>query len=200
VHTGSVILEPGLTPENLHELVRAGVWIATGSNARVYRLNTALLAEGRDTDSILLDTCAGGAWDDPLTALTHGDIPAVRAVFSGGVPRFVGCSRNTPPPIRSVRVASCRLAMDFSGAGHLMCIAGSTGGDSLGPRPEAQSKIGPPRSDGRRSIGRLCRRRCWRRGLGEDRPARHLLPLAILQRLYPFLDAAQRKEAMAWRA
>ncbi|UPY38752.1 amidohydrolase family protein [Sediminicoccus sp. KRV36] len=91
---------------------------ATGNNARIYRLNSGILAEGRDADVILLDACAGGACADALSALSNGDIPAVGAVFSAGVPRFVGRSRNTPATIRDVRVAACRLAMDFSGAGH----------------------------------------------------------------------------------
>jgi enamidase len=91
---------------------------ATGNNARVYRLNSGVVAEGRDADVVLLDACAGGACNDALTALTNGDIPAVGAVFSAGIPRFVGRSRNTPATIRPVRVAACRLPMDFSGAGH----------------------------------------------------------------------------------
>jgi enamidase len=91
---------------------------ATGNNARVYRLNAGLLTEGRDADVILLDACAGGACADALSALRNGDIPAVGAVFSAGVPRFVGRSRNTPATIRDVRVAACRLPMDFSGVTH----------------------------------------------------------------------------------
>jgi enamidase len=91
---------------------------ATGNNARVYRLNSGVLAEGRDADVILLDACAGGACETPLAALRNGDIPAVGAVFSAGVPRFVGRSRNTPATMRNVRVAACRLPMDFSGAAH----------------------------------------------------------------------------------
>lgn len=75
-----------------------------------------LIAEGRDADVILLDTCPGGACDDALSALTNGDIPAAGAVFSAGIPRFVGRSRNTPATNRPVRVAACRLPMDFSGA------------------------------------------------------------------------------------
>jgi enamidase len=91
---------------------------ATGNNARVYRLSSGILAEGRDADVILLDACAGVACADALSALSNGDIPAVGAVFSAGVPRFVGRSRNTPATIREVRVAACRLPMDFSGAAH----------------------------------------------------------------------------------
>ncbi|MFT8243701.1 amidohydrolase family protein [Roseomonas sp. BN140053] len=91
---------------------------ATGNNARTYRLNSGVLAVGRDADVVLIDACAGGAHDDPLTALAHGDVPAVSAVFTDGVPRFVGRSRNTPAGIRPVCVAECRLPMDFSGASH----------------------------------------------------------------------------------
>jgi enamidase len=91
---------------------------ATGNNARVYRLNSGLLEVGRDADVVLIDACAGGSQDDALSALRNGDVPAVAAVFSDGVPRFVGRSRNTPAAIRSVRVASCRLPRDFSGAEH----------------------------------------------------------------------------------
>jgi enamidase len=91
---------------------------ATGNNARVYRLNSGFLHVGRDADVILIDACAGGSQDDALSALTNGDVPAVAAVFSDGIPRFVGRSRNTPASIRNVRVAECRLPRDFSGAAH----------------------------------------------------------------------------------
>lgn len=91
---------------------------ATGNNARVYRLNSGVLAVGKDADVALIDACAGGSQDDALSALRNGDIPAVAAVFTEGVPRFVGRSRNTPASIRSVRVARCTLPRDFSGAAH----------------------------------------------------------------------------------
>jgi enamidase len=89
---------------------------ATGNNARVYRLNSGLLEVGRDADVVLIDACAGGAMDDALSALRNGDIPAVAAVFTDGVPRFVGRSRNTPASIRTVKVAHCTLPRDFSAA------------------------------------------------------------------------------------
>lgn len=91
---------------------------ATGNNARVYRLNTGLLQQGKDADMVLIDACAGGSQDDALSALRNGDVPAVSAVFSDGIPRFVGRSRNTPAGIRNVRVAENRLPRDFSGAAH----------------------------------------------------------------------------------
>jgi enamidase len=91
---------------------------ATGNNARVYRLNTGLLQPGKEADVLLIDACAGGSQDDALSALRNGDVPAVSAVLTAGVPRFVGRSRNTPAGIRNVRVAENRLPRDFSGAAH----------------------------------------------------------------------------------
>jgi enamidase len=91
---------------------------ATGNNARVYRLNSGLLRAGKDADVVLIDACAGGSQPDALCALRNGDVPAVAAVFTDGVPRFVGRSRNTPASIRNVRVAHCALPRDFSGTAH----------------------------------------------------------------------------------
>ena len=91
------------------------VCAATGSNARVYRLNSGLIEAGRDADIVLIDAPAGGAADDALSAIKNGDIAAVSAVITGGVPRFVGKSRNTPAGVRRVRVAENRLPRDFSG-------------------------------------------------------------------------------------
>jgi enamidase len=89
---------------------------ATGNNARVYRLNSGILGVAKDADVVLIDACAGGSQPDALSALRNGDVPAVAAVFTDGVPRFVGRSRNTPASIRNVRVAHCALQRDFSGA------------------------------------------------------------------------------------
>ena len=91
---------------------------ATGNNARVYRLNSGIIGVGRDADVALIDACAGGSQPDALSALRNGDVPAVAAVFTDGVPRFVGRSRNTPASIRNVRVAHCALPRDFSGVAH----------------------------------------------------------------------------------
>ena len=91
---------------------------ATGSNARVYRLNSGILASGHDADVVLIDAPDGGTQTNALAAIRHGDIAAVGAVVTAGVPRFVGRSRNTPATTAKVRVVKCRLPMDFSGAGH----------------------------------------------------------------------------------
>jgi enamidase len=91
---------------------------ATGNNARAYRLNSGFLQVGKDADVVLIDACAGGSQDDALSAIRNGDIPAVAAVLTDGIPRFVGRSRNTPAAIRAVRVADCKLPRDFSGTAH----------------------------------------------------------------------------------
>jgi enamidase len=91
---------------------------ATGNNALTYRLNSGFLRVGRDADIVIVDACAGGSQSDALSALRNGDVMGVGCVVTDGVPRFVGRSRNTPATIRQVRVAECRLPMDFSGGGH----------------------------------------------------------------------------------
>lgn len=122
--TGSGIMPLGIqyTISHLASLtdmpVEWAIAAATGNNARTYRLNSGFIAPGKDADVVILDACVGGTKKTALDALRNGDIAAVAAVVSDGVPRFVGRSRNTPAPNRSVRVAQCRLPMDFSGAAH----------------------------------------------------------------------------------
>jgi enamidase len=91
---------------------------ATGSNARVYRLNSGLLESGRAADLVLLDAPDGGTQGDALSAIRHGDIAAVGAVISSGVPRFVGRSRNTPATTRQARVVTSKIAQDFAATAH----------------------------------------------------------------------------------
>lgn len=94
------------------------VCAATGSNARVYKLGSGILSAGKDADVVLIDAPDGGTQTTGLAAIKHGDIAAVGAVVSAGIPRFVGRSRNTPGTTRKIRVARCTLMQDFSGAGH----------------------------------------------------------------------------------
>ena len=101
----------GMAPE-------VAIAAATGNNARVYGLDTGILAAGRAADIVLIDACDGGSTDDALAGIRNGDVPAVAAVISDGVPRFVGRSRNTPAATRSVRVQRSRLVQDLSGAAH----------------------------------------------------------------------------------
>jgi enamidase len=91
---------------------------ATGNNARVYRLNSGIIAAGRDADVAIVDAPVGGTQDTALAALKHGDPCAVGAVITDGEPRFVGQSRNTPAPKKRIRVAACHLTRDFAPARH----------------------------------------------------------------------------------
>jgi enamidase len=91
------------------------VAMATGNNAKVYRLNSGVLAPGRDADIALVDACLGGSQNDALSALRNGDIMGVGAVITDGVPRFVGRSRNTPETIRKAKVAHSHVPQNFSG-------------------------------------------------------------------------------------
>lgn len=122
--TGSGIMPLGMmyTITHLASLsdmpVEWAIAAATGNNAKVYGLNSGFLRPGCDADLVILDACVGGSKNTALDALRNGDIAAVAAVVTDGVPRFVGRSRNTPAPNRRVRVTSCRLLQDFSGAAH----------------------------------------------------------------------------------
>jgi len=122
--TGSGIMPLGMmyTITHLASLtsmpVEWAIAAATGNNARVYKRNSGFLRVGKDADVVIIDACVGGSKSDPLDALRNGDIAAVGAVITDGVPRFVGKSRNTPAPIRRIRVATCRIPQDYSGTAH----------------------------------------------------------------------------------
>jgi enamidase len=91
---------------------------AAGSNARVYGLDSGVLAPGKAADVVLIDAPEGGTQETALAAIKHGDIAAIGAVVTAGVPRFVGRSRNTPATTRKARVVSSRVMQDFAAAGH----------------------------------------------------------------------------------
>ncbi len=122
--TGSGIMPLGMmyTITHLASLadlpVEWAIAAATGNNARVYGLNSGFIAPGKDADVVVIDACSGGSKDDAISALANGDIAAVSAVITDGVPRFVGRSRNTPEGIRRVRVARSNVIQDFSAAAH----------------------------------------------------------------------------------
>src|SRR5215469_14392122 len=119
--TGSGIMPLGMLYTIAHLSSLAGIApetaiaAATGSNARVYRLDCGLLSAGKAADIVLIDAPDGGTQRDALSAIRNGDVAAVGAVISGGEPRFVGRSRNTPATRRNIRVATCQLPRDFSG-------------------------------------------------------------------------------------
>lgn len=118
--TGSGIMPLGMlyTISHFASLTKMPVeWAiaaATGNNARVYGLDCGFLQVGKAADIVLLDASAGGSKDNALDALRNGDIPAVSAVVSGGVPRFVGRSRNTPAGTKCVRVVRSNIVQDFA--------------------------------------------------------------------------------------
>jgi enamidase len=91
---------------------------ASGSNARVYDLDSGYLAPGKDADLVLIDAPDGGTQPTALAAIKHGDIAAIGAVVSAGIPRFVGRSRNTPPTTRKARVVKSSVPQDFAAASH----------------------------------------------------------------------------------
>jgi enamidase len=94
------------------------VCAATGNNANVYKLDSGFLKAGRAADITLLDAPDGGTQSTALKAIKHGDIAAIGAVISAGVPRFVGRSRNTPATTRRARVVRSSVMQDFAAAAH----------------------------------------------------------------------------------
>ena len=88
---------------------------STGNVADIYGLNSGYIKVGRDADMVLIDASDGSTKSDPLESMAHGDMVAVAAVLSDGIPRFVGKSRNTPPSIRKVYVEKSTIPQDFPG-------------------------------------------------------------------------------------
>ena len=91
---------------------------ASGNNAVVYRLDTGFIRRGKAADVMLLDAPLGGSKRTALEAIKNGDYPAIPAVFTDGVPRFVGRSRNTPPPTRRVKIVQNRIMQEFGPGRH----------------------------------------------------------------------------------
>ena len=87
---------------------------ATGNVAKVYDLNNGFLREGKDADVLLVDAPMGGSKNTCLEALKHGDVWSLVACFTAGLPRFIGRSRNTPPPLRYPKVVKSRIVNEFS--------------------------------------------------------------------------------------
>lgn len=94
------------------------VCAASGNNANVYKLDSGFLEVGRAADIVLIDAPEGGTQNTALAAIKHGDIAAIGAVITSGVPRFVGRSRNTPATTRHARVVRSTVMQDFAVATH----------------------------------------------------------------------------------
>jgi enamidase len=75
------------------------VALATGNTARCHRLETGVIAAGREADLAIVDAPIGSAADTALGALAIGDLPGVGMVLIDGSP-VIGRSRNTPPAAR----------------------------------------------------------------------------------------------------
>lgn len=75
------------------------VAMASGNTARVFGLNTGMIAEGKEADLVVMDTPIGSIGTNALEALQAGDIPAVVLVMIDGIIK-VNKSRNTPPSAR----------------------------------------------------------------------------------------------------
>jgi len=86
---------------------------ATGNVAQTFGLNNGMISAGRDADLIVIDAPLGGTKDTALDAMKNGDMVAVGAVITDGVPRFVGRSRNTPPTTRPITVSRSSVLQQF---------------------------------------------------------------------------------------
>jgi enamidase len=85
----------GIAPED-------AVCMATGNTAKVYGLNTGVIAPGREADIVIMDAPMGSAGATALEAMALGDIPGISAVMINGVIAFKK-SRNTPPARRQIQ-------------------------------------------------------------------------------------------------
>jgi enamidase len=87
--------------------------LATGNNARAFRLTAGTVAVGQPADLLVCDAPAGSGARDALGAIARGDIPGLSCVITGGQVR-VGRSRNTPLATRLATFKGVAVA----GAGH----------------------------------------------------------------------------------
>ena len=87
---------------------------ATGNTAAVYKLNTGVVAEGREADLVICDAPTGSIAKDALSALSAGDLPGISMVLIDGK-ITIGRSRNTPPAARAADVVK---GAGPGGAGH----------------------------------------------------------------------------------
>jgi enamidase len=87
--------------------------LATGNNARAFRLATGTLAVGQPADLLVCDAPVGSVAADALGAIARGDIPGISCVIIDGQVR-VGRSRNTPLAKRLATFRGLALAL----AGH----------------------------------------------------------------------------------
>lgn len=75
--------------------------MATGNTAKVYGLETSMVAVGKEADLLVFDAPMGSAGTDALKAVEAGDLPGLAMVMIDGQIR-VKKSRNTPPATRQI--------------------------------------------------------------------------------------------------
>ncbi len=76
---------------------------ATGNTARVYALDTGLIAPGKAGDFVICDAPVGSVGKGALGALEAGDLPGISMVLVDGA-ITIGRSRNTAPAARAAAV------------------------------------------------------------------------------------------------
>ena len=117
--TGSGIMPLGMLYTITHMAAVGGLDVeqllcaASGNVAGIYGLDSGRIEVGRAADMVVVDAPLGGTKDTALDAMTNGDVCAIGAVVTDGVPRFVGRSRNTPPPTRPVSVVHNTVLREF---------------------------------------------------------------------------------------
>ena len=114
VIAGSVILEPGLKGADFKELAEKGVRLRQG-RVRRGQNRIRVIPESE----MALQVCTQST---ARAAIEHGDIAAIGAVVTAGVPRFVGRSRSTPGTTRKARVAVSRSCPRLCSSGALSFI------------------------------------------------------------------------------
>lgn len=77
--------------------------MATGNTAKVYGLNTGIIAVGREADLVCMDAPMGSVAENAAEAFECGDVPGVSIVLIDGEVK-VSKSRNTPPCKRTAKV------------------------------------------------------------------------------------------------
>jgi enamidase len=95
-----------------HLAPAVAIALATGNNARAFRLPTGTIAVGRPADVVVCDAPAGSLARDAFGAIARGDIPGISCVVIDGHVR-VGRSRNTP---LAQRLATITGASPITGA------------------------------------------------------------------------------------
>lgn len=79
------------------------VAMATGNTAKVYGLNTGVIAVGKEADLVFADAPMGSVAETALEAFAAGDVPGVSFVMIDGEV-VVKKSRNTPPSKKSAKM------------------------------------------------------------------------------------------------